>query len=347
MAAIVNSSSLWDVRHLVIDRIEGLDTAMSRLETLIFDAGRRRDELGRRLDETQRVWDRVLRDPWGSRPAGLDDTFTTLSSLRAEMSAVEERQHALNARLADATVELDVLRAVFHSIDDLVGSNGSSERDTGRLREASRHLFEAVEEQRRRIARDLRDGPALKMATLTDRALALERMIRDHSHLAPQELANFESGIRSILESSRALVVDLEPATLDDLGLVSTLRRLVRDFRSRTGIATELRIEGQEHGLDGGQQHAIHRIVQQALDNVRRHSGAGSAEVVLTFLPRGARVTISDGGCGFDVIAVEATLDPSRRFGLTNMRERAEAVGGALQIQSHLGRGTEVRATFS
>jgi len=69
--------------------------------------------------------------------------------------------------------------------------------------------------------------------------------------------------------------------------------------------------------------------------------------VVLTFLTRGARVTVGDGGRGFDIITVEAELDPSRSFGLTSMRERAEAAGGTLQIESHLGRGTEVRATFA
>jgi len=347
MAAIVNSSSLWNVRHLVIDRIEALDGLTATLEALAFDAAKRREQLGRRLDESLKVWARVVREPAGSHPAGVEETFALVSSLWAELSAVEERHEALDARLADAATEQDVLRSVFHSVDDLAASPGSHEVDTARLRDASRHLFQGVEERRRRIARDLREGPARKMAGVAERAVALERLIRDHSHLAPQELADLEAGIRDILESSRAVVVDLEPTTLDELGMVPTLRRVVRDFRARTGIVAAIRVEGQEHQLENAQEHAILRIVQQALDNVRRHSGAGSAEVVLTFLTRGARVTVGDGGRGFDIITVEAELDPSRSFGLTSMRERAEAAGGTLQIESHLGRGTEVRATFA
>jgi len=348
MAAIVNSSSLWDVRHLVIDRIEALDRLTASLEALVFEVARRREELGRRLDESLNVWTRVVREPAGSHPAGLEETFILVSSLRAELAAVEERHEALDARLADAATEQDVLRSVFHSVDELAASHRSSHGlDTARLRDASRHLFQGFEEQRRRIARDLREGPVQKMTVVADRAVALERLIREHSHLAAQELADFEVGIREILDSSRELVVDLEPTTLDELGMVPTIRRVVRDFRARTGIAVEMRVEGQEHELESGQEHAVLHIVQQALDNVRRHSGSGSAAVVLTFLARGARVTIGDGGCGFDIISIESALDSSRMFGLTSMRERAEAAGGTLQIESHLGRGTEVRATFA
>jgi two-component system sensor histidine kinase DegS len=346
MAATVNSSSLWSVRHLVTDRIDALESAEAELDALLQVTSRRRDELRLRLVECQNGWARVLRNVAGARPADIEESFAALASVRTELAAIEERRLSLRARMDDTVAEREMLRTVHHTVDDLVASNGARPADISGLRTASQMLFSGVEDRRRRIARDLDRGPAAAMAEVAIRASAIERLVADDAPTAAQELIDFEASVRAILDETRELVVDLQPMGPDELGLFPSLRRMVRDFGARTGIAASLHLDGDEHAVDTTRANAVYRIVQEALDNVREHAGSKSARVVLAFEPQWLRVSISDDGAGFDVIDAEAVLARSRRFGLIAMRERAEQAQGTLQVQSHVGVGTEVRAAF-
>ena len=122
--------------------------------------------------------------------------------------------------------------------------------------------------------------------------------------------------------------------TLDDLGLVPTLRKFVGEFGERNAVNAHLRVVGEEIRMGGGLEQTLFRIVQEALNNARKHAKATNVEVVITFLPTQVSAVIRDDGVGMDVDATEARVDRTRHFGLLTMRERADGDKGKLEIRS-------------
>jgi two-component system sensor histidine kinase DegS len=211
------------------------------------------------------------------------------------------------------------------------------------FRDASRQVFQIIEEERMRIARDMHDGPAQSMANLVLQAEILERLLDRNPKQLVTELAEFKNSVRNALEETRQLIFDLRPMTLDDLGLVPTLRKFIKEYGDRYGLATRFNVVGQERRLPGNTEGVLFRIIQEALTNVHKHARAKMAEVTINFQPARVSVVIKDDGQGFDVARTEANLHKNKNLGLLSMRERAELEKGTLEIRSQPGRGTEVK----
>jgi len=227
-----------------------------------------------------------------------------------------------------------------------MASTMSAEEGTTRLRSASRQVFKIIEEERMRIARDMHDGPAQSMANLVLQAEILERLLARDPQLVVKELADFKAGVRAVLEDTRRLIFDLRPMTLDDLGLVPTLRKFVKEFGDTTRVNAQLRVVGEEARLPGSFEPTLFRIVQEALSNARKHASARNVEVVVNFQPDQVVAVVRDDGIGMDLAAVEKRLEERRNLGLISMRERADLERGTLEIKTEPGKGTEVRATL-
>jgi two-component system sensor histidine kinase DegS len=281
------------------------------------------------------------------QPRDVEDAFGRVAALTTELTIVEERARQLGDRLGEMTRTVDALRAVHRCLDDLSTVDGSSEADgVARFRSASRQVFQIIEEERVRIARDMHDGPAQAMANIVLATEVLERLVDRDPELMRAELAELKGGARSALEETRRLIFDLRPMTLDDLGLVPTLRKLVREFSDRTGVQARFHVAGEDRRLPHNLEAVLFRIVQEALTNVRKHARATHAEVVITQQGRRVAALVRDDGEGFDVAATQARQGRTRNLGLLSMRERAELERGRLEIRSEIGRGTEVRVTF-
>ena len=342
----MNPSALSGVRFLVTKRIEDLDATAAALDDELASVAARLLELRAAQHEAEGKWGALL----SVLPAGdvdeIDSAFRTLAKIRADLAATEERQVELGTRLTGIRAEQEVLRAVYRSLDDLLAANAGPTNGTARLRDASRQTFQIIEEERMRIARDMHDGPAQSMANLVLQAEIIERLIARDPKMVVSELADFKNGVRSVLDDTRRLIFDLRPMTLDDLGLVPTLRKFVAEFGERNTVNAHLRVVGEEIRMGGGLEQTLFRIVQEALNNARKHAKASNVEVVITFMAKQVSAVIRDDGVGMDVEATEASVDRTRHFGLLTMRERADGDKGKLEIRSQLGKGTEVRATF-
>ena len=347
----VGPSPLAGARYIVSQLIADLSAVAAHLERRIQEADRERTDLRERLDEAEVIRRHVVNNLQRLRPQDIDDAYARVSALRSDIAALEERGRELGFRLDETRVELEGLRSVHHSLDDIADLEtvGAADAVDGaaRFRSASRQVFQIIEEERMRIARDMHDGPAQSMANLVLQAEVLERLLaRDPTRIVA-ELADFKSDVRGALDETRRLIFDLRPMTLDDLGLVPTLRKFTKEYGDRSGINCRLHLVGEERRLPGNYEAVLFRIIQEALTNVRKHSHAKSAEVTLTMQPRKVIAVIKDDGEGFDVAATEARLGRTRNLGLISMRERAELEKGDLEIKSAIGQGTEVRITFS
>lgn len=343
----INPGALSSMRFLVSKRIEELDAARSRREARLSEVVRRRADLQDRLDGIEETWGKVVRNLGRFTTDDIENAFNSTGVARAELAVLEERLRDVGTRLADIRAEQDLLRSVHRSLDELVSANGNTPAaSTARLRRTSRQVFQIIEQERMRIARDMHDGPAQSMANLVLQAEILERLMAKDPALVSKELIDFKSGVRSVLDDIRRLIFDLRPMTLDDLGLVPTLRKFLEDYGDQTGITTHLRVSGEEGRLPGTFEPTLFRIIQEATNNVRKHAGASSMEVIVSFLPRSVLAVVRDDGRGFDVAATEAHLDATRHLGMISMRERADLEKGSLQIRSQPGKGTEIRAAF-
>ncbi len=332
-------------RFLLTKRAEDLEAESARLDAQLAETAETREELRRRTHDSEKRWRALLEHLERLDPDELENGFRNLSRFQADLAAVDERCSDAGARLIDLRSEQEVLRSVYRSLDDLAASRTQPDK-TG-VRSVSRHVFQIIEEERTRIARDMHDGPAQSMANLVIQAEIIERLIRRDPQLAVQELADFKEGVSTVLEDSRRLIGDLRPVSLDDLGLVPSLRRFIREFGETAGVDAHVRVTGEDIRLPGSLEPIIFWIVQEALDNVRTHARARTVQVLINFEPDGVSLVIRDDGVGMDVAAVQARLDPTKHLGLVAMRHGAQLEKGILEILSEGGRGSEVRVAFN
>ncbi|BBX35086.1 signal transduction histidine kinase [Mycolicibacterium mageritense DSM 44476 = CIP 104973] len=201
-------------------------------------------------------------------------------------------------------------------------------------------VIEAQEIERRRLAGDIHDGISQRLVTLSYRLDAAARAVDDPRAVAEQldkarELADLT------LQEARAAISGLRPPVLDDLGLAGGLASLARSI---PGI--DLDVELAETRVPDHIELALYRIAQECLQNVVKHAEAGRARLTFAVDDNVARLEIVDDGKGFDTFEHPLGSDEMGGYGLLSMAERAEIVGGRLNIRSRPGSGTAVTATI-
>ena len=209
------------------------------------------------------------------------------------------------------------------------------------LERLSARLVDVQEQERRTLARELHDevGQALT-AVKMDIGIALRAEVEPRVRSALEEARDLsEHTLRSVRDMSQLL----HPSALDDFGLPATLTTYLRNFSHRTGIRAQL-AETLEARLPPDVEVCVYRIVQEALSNVARHSGATACTVSLNSGTGVLRLVIEDNGRGVGAIA--SRLTSGRGLGLIGMRERAQALGGTFTIRERDGGGTIVTVTL-
>jgi signal transduction histidine kinase/PAS domain-containing protein len=208
-----------------------------------------------------------------------------------------------------------------------------------RLQSLSRRLLDAQEVERRAIARELHDDFGAMLS-------AIKLNLQKKEWMAGETRSETLGLVDQAIQQIRDLAVDLRPSILDDLGLAQALRwYAVREAR-RAGVELTLAIDDVAGQLSPQVETAAFRLVQEALTNVVRHSGAQRVEVALVATATEVQVEVRDDGKGFEVRTAREGAAAGRSQGLSNMQERAALAGGALEIESAPGRGTTIRASF-
>jgi PAS domain S-box-containing protein len=194
----------------------------------------------------------------------------------------------------------------------------------------------AILSERERLARDLHDAVTQTLFSVTLLADALPRIWERSPEEGRQRLDEMRQMTRGALAEMRTLLLELRPASLADADPEDLLRQLAQSISGRSQLPITVDVEGEcLHSPE--QKVAIYRIAQEALNNVAKHARASHASVTMQFTPRAAKLCVSDDGRGFNPLAV-----PPETLGLRIMRERAEAIGAKLTIDSQDGHGTTV-----
>ena len=207
------------------------------------------------------------------------------------------------------------------------------------LRELSARLVDAQETERRAISRELHDEVGQSLgALLVDIGRLSTTLSGDHPEVKAQ-LDNLKSVAERTFQSVRNIALLLRPSMLDDLGLAAALEWQGREVSRRSQIEVSVESESVPEDLPDEHKIYIYRLVQEALNNAVRHSGAKSAKVVVERLAKSIVVRVTDDGRGFDP-------GRSRGMGILGMEERAKRLGGTLRVESQPGKGTTVTAEF-
>jgi two-component system sensor histidine kinase DegS len=215
--------------------------------------------------------------------------------------------------------------------------------ELGRAQEALesyvRLATEAQEEERRRLARELHDDTIQSLVIING---YLESVgVRESA--AKTQLDGAKLMLTQAIDELQRFCHDLRPSLLDDLGLVHAVEGLAVDFGARTGVEVDVAVQGPQRRLDPKTELVFYRIVQEALRNAEKHSGATRVGVTVAFASGSVAARVADDGCGFERGEVFGTLPGGDGLGLRGMEERAKLVGAVLTIESSPGKGTSIR----
>ena len=312
-----------------------------------------RDSLAR----WHRLRDLVEASERASFPAVEDSDATAAdnhAAAAAEAGAEDARQKTMRSEVERTTAdvgrhqqELSKLELSVRSMENawLFLERGDASllaevTNSGLPTDLQMRIVQAQEGERSRLAQEVHDGPAQALSNAIFQVEYIERVLDEDIRVAHNELRFLRELLRRELGEVRTFISQLRPPLLDELGLDGSIMDAVEGMAVVTGstVATDLHAPGEQ--LNPSQQTAVLRIVQEALQNVRKHAGSSNTLVSTKVEAKNWVLEVSDDGRGFDVGAVAAR--GRRNFGLQFMRERAELIGARFEVRSRPGGGTVV-----
>jgi two-component system sensor histidine kinase DegS len=318
-----------------------------------------REALAEELTRWQALRDQVDRldgQPMpGSEGRGPDATAAAAAEAGAEdarVRAVRIETETVGRELGGHQAELGRLEIALRNLEStwlflergdatLVGGSGDAGIEGPDAPELRMRIVEAQEAERSRLAQEVHDGPAQSLSNAIFQVEYIERVLAQDQRLAATELRFLRELLRRELGDVRSFISQLRPPVLDELGLEGAIRDAIGHMSTLIGspITTELAVSGSN--LAPPSQTVALRVVQEALQNVRKHAAATSVVVATQLEGDDWVLEIRDDGRGFDVGAVAAR--GRRNFGLQFMRERAELIGARFDVRSRPDGGTIVR----
>jgi two-component system CheB/CheR fusion protein len=275
-----------------------------------------------------------LRDGGGAL-TGFAKIARDLTERKQLEDALRVAHHELETRVEGRTAELQELTG------KLLGEVKERTAVEEQVRDLLRRLVNIQENERRRIARELHDQLGQQLAALR-LALAAVGQEADGRVRLGERLRRSEAILSQLDSDVDFLAWEMRPASLDDLGVEAALRHFLYEWSKHFNVEADFHSSGFEGArLQPEVETNLYRILQEALQNVHKHAGAGRVDVLLERRGDTAVLIVEDNGQGYDPEA-EVTADSNKGMGVINMRERAALVGGSLEIESASGEGTTI-----
>ncbi|MBY0123483.1 sensor histidine kinase [Bacillus sp. S/N-304-OC-R1] len=259
--------------------------------------------------------------------------------LRDRRDDIERRLVGLNETIERAEHLISQISVVMNYLTSDLRQVGEMLENAKLKQEFGLKIIEAQEEERKRLSREIHDGPAQMMANVMMRSDLIERVYKEQGGPAAiGEIRDLKKMVRNALYEVRRIIYDLRPMALDDLGLVPTLKKYLGTIEEyHKTIRIDYSVIKEEQRLPAQYEVALFRLIQESVQNALKHANANLITVRLEINCSRITVVIKDDGKGFDMQEKK-----NNSFGIMGMRERVELLEGQLSIDSVLGKGTIV-----
>lgn len=277
--------------------------------------------------------------------------------VREALNIAKEREGSLRVRRDNLEQTLSKLKNIAGKAERLVSQVGvalnflaeslDSVNEQFENMQAREHVGQEIlrgqEIERKRMAGEIHDGPVQDLANMVVQLEICERLfLSGFLEEAGESYKNLKSIAQGTIGQLRRIIYDLNPMTLDDLGLVVTVKNFLSDHMKQTGVETQFVLLGKELRLDTQIEMALFRIIQESVNNSRKHAKAQIIEVTIEYSNQFIIAEIKDNGVGFDLQEIKGKIRTGKHYGLLSMESRINVLQGSLSIQSQLGKGTTI-----
>jgi PAS domain S-box-containing protein len=284
---------------------------------------------------------------------GYQQVFET-GSVRDYPLAIRHTSGMITDVLYNATIyrnEAGEIQGVFAAARDITERKRAEDalkESENRLRHLSSQLLTVQENERKRIARELHDGIGQILTAVKFKVEStIQEMEKGKGRPKKEPLEDIIPMIKESIEEVRRIQMDLRPSTLDDLGILATLEWFCREYQKiYSHIHIEKESDLQESEVSTPLKTAIYRVMQEAMNNIAKHSKADLVKLSLGKQENKIQLIIQDNGQGFDLEEILSPDRSRRGMGLNSMRERTELSGGSFVVESTRGQGTVIRALW-
>ncbi|MBD8025423.1 sensor histidine kinase [Ureibacillus sp. Re31] len=275
-----------------------------------------------------------------------NDLQIRLSLTRSEEKSLREKRDDLEFRLKTLYETIDRADHIVNQVNVVLNYLTSDLKNVSAALEQAKikqdfgiKIIAAQEKERKRLSREIHDGPAQMMANVLMRSDIIERTYREKGiEAAIQEIAELKTTVRDALSEVRRIIYDLRPMALDDLGIVPTLKKYLSTIMDyNKGLNIHFQSYSNEKRLPSDYEVSIFRLVQESVNNAIKHGNASEIWVKIEWLRKNVNILVKDNGKGFDKTSVK-----DQSFGIIGMKERIDLLKGNMEIQSGIGKGTTV-----
>jgi two-component system sensor histidine kinase DegS len=203
-------------------------------------------------------------------------------------------------------------------------------------------MLEAREQEKKRISREIHDGPAQSIASIVFQAEICSTILKKDINKGLEEIENLKNTVRNTLDEIRTIIYDLRPMSIDDIGLLPTLKKMTERFIEKENINVSFRTNNIENELDKFIELTLFRIIQEILNNIKKHSKATNVDIKIVFGSVYLKLIIEDDGIGFNVKkTIDKVKKESMNYGLIGIINRVEEIMGEINIESSKKYGTK------
>ncbi len=264
------------------------------------------------------------------------DAQQRLLVMRSQLDKLQADHDALQKYL----ILLEKTRSLISQ--GMSSQSDGSKRATGNGSSTLEMVIKAQEAERQRLSRQMHDGPAQALSNFIVQTEIANRLLDIDMARAKEELDNLKGSAMSTFKEVRTFIFELRPMMLDDLGFFPTIRRYVENYKEQTGVDINFTSKGSERRLESYMEVMIFRALQELVGNAYRHNQdmPGKLQVGVQLLMEDTitRVTVTDNGKGFEA----GIVGKKEGVGLKVIRERVELLGGYLEIDSDIGKGSRI-----
>jgi len=273
----------------------------------------------------------------------IKEAYSEALSSQQRLLAVRAQMEKFQAQEAVIRQNVETVQSVINSLDKAASNGGGGASPSmSSPREMIIRVIDAQEEERQRLAEQIHDGPVHSIGNFILQAEICQKLFDKNPDKARDELGNLMGAAREAFQRMRDFIFDLRPMMLTDLGLVPTLKRYQEAYQNKSGIETELLVNGRERRLESYLEVLIFRGIQELMVNARDTGGATNIKVTLEMGTDRIRAIVEDNGRGMASGSLTLDEKTSQPLGLSTLQERVNLVGGLLQIDSVTGQGTRI-----